>query len=103
MRKLQETFLDDPDATPLTSSFFKELNGTTGTLFPLHTFKSFQLLQTSVGVPVQLPSGTEKNSHEQDKILGHNAPVSLERLQSVKKKWALVGERFLEPVPHLVH
>jgi hypothetical protein len=103
MRKLQETFLDDPDATPLTSSFFKELNGTTGTLFPFHTFWSFQLLQTSVGIPVQLPPGTEKNSHERDKILGHNAPVSLERLQSVKKKRALVGERFLEPVPHLVH
>lgn len=102
MRKLKETCLDDPDATPLTSSFFKELNGTTGTLFPHHTFKSLQLLQTSVGVPVQLPPVTKTNSHEREKMLGHNASVSLERKQSVKKKRALVGERFLEPVPHLV-
>lgn len=100
MRKLPESFLDDPDATPLTSAFFKALNGATGTLFPLHTFRSFQLLQTSVGVPIIFPPGM--NSYEREKILAHNAPVSLEAKQSVTQKRALVAKRFLPPVPHLV-
>jgi hypothetical protein len=102
MRKTKESFLDGPNAPPLSSSFFKALKGKKETLFPYHVFQSFQLLQTSAGVPVPIAPETKKNSKERFEKFQHNAAVLLKRNQLASKKKAVVRKHFLEPPPHLV-
>jgi hypothetical protein len=101
MMKIDKMLFDDPDKAPLTSSFFKALNGMERTLFPCHVFRSLQLLQTSTGIPVTMPPHMKEKS-ERAKIFKHQAAVLLQRKRAAEDKKALVETCFTEPDPHLV-
>lgn len=102
MRKVKESFLDGPNAPPLSTAFLKALNGTENSLFPSHIFQSYQLLQTVAGVPLPMPQQTKQNSKERFQKFQPNATVVLKRYQTALEKKRLVSTHFLEPVPHLV-
>jgi hypothetical protein len=96
MRKVEDTLMDG--ASPLTSSFLKQLNGQAAeSLFPRHICQSYQLLQTSAGIPVPITNVDVDALRFQQ-----GQTVLIKKKQTIKKKVSLVKEQFLECVPHLV-
>jgi hypothetical protein len=105
MSKIDDMLFHDSNASnvaPLISSFFQALHGKQGTLFPSHVFWSLQLLRTSSGIPVKIPSVTNERSTTEASMFQKDAPVRVPRKQSVQKKKAIVKREFGPPVPHLV-
>jgi hypothetical protein len=101
MRKVKDSLIDG--SSPLTSSFLRQLNGQEESLFPLHTFTSYQLLETSAGIPVPMTTVEVRGIQQADRSrFMPDAPVLIKSKITVKKKVSSVKKSFVECVPHLV-
>jgi len=96
--------MDGASSSPLISSFLKQLNGQAESLFPCHNCQSYQLLETSAGIPVPITNvEVDGNVEEVDgSRFQQDATVLIEKKRTIKQKVSLVKKGFLECVPHLV-